>query len=410
MTRFALLLTVLAACSKDNPYYCEDSSCAIEPDAMGSGSNTGCEDNADCSGATPVCETGTGACVACTSTENTCGGTTPVCSTTNSCISCVAHTECSSEACLPDGSCGDDSKVAYVATAGADTGTCTRTAPCATIAYAASQRSFVKLQSTVDQTVTLNNANVTVLGSGTAAIKRTTTIGAVVTVSGVSNVTFKDVVIREAVGTTGHGILVGTGEANVTLTLDNVSVVNNAGLGLSIGGGTLNMSRSLVAANNGGGGLIGGADFEITNTMFVRNGTASSTYGGLQITAGVTKKLFSFNTIAENDSTSDAGITCVGTMTVSNSIVAGNAAATCTFEYTLFDTAVTGSNTNNNKVGDPMFLNKLAATPLAADFFRIGATSAAKDSAAATSTVMTDIDGDARPQNGVRDMGADEFK
>lgn len=409
MTRFALLLTVLAACSKDNPYYCEDSSCAIEPDAMGSGSG-GCDDNADCSGATSVCNLSSGVCVACTTANNTCSGVTPVCSTANTCAACVAHAECASDACLPDGSCGTDSNVAYVTATGTDTGDCPFASPCATITYAASRRSFVKLMTTLDQAVTLNNANVTILGEWGVMLQRTQSPGAVVTITGASNVTFRDVVITQAIGNTGHGISVANGESAVNLTLDKVSIVDNAGIGLSLGDGTLTMRRSIVAANDGGGAVLASVELDITNSLFVKNGTGTSTYGGVQITPGATTKVFSFNTVAQNDSVTPEtrGINCAGPMTVTSTIVSGNAAFGCTFETSMFDDSVAVSGTNKN--GNPQFKNTTGTMYFADDYFRIASNSNAIDYISAASNVMTDIDGDARPQNGARDIGADEYK
>jgi hypothetical protein len=408
MIRFTLLLAALTACAKDNPYYC-DEECQARPDA---GGTAACVNDDDCSGATPVCDTMQSACVACTATDvGACAGATPVCvAATNTCAPCASHGECSSDACLPSGECGTDASVAYVATTGSDSGTCSQSSPCATLTYAAKQRPFVKLQNNIDEAVVLNDVSTTVLAEPGTTIKRTQSNGAIVTVAGNSTVTLRDVIIRDGATSVGHGIAVTSGDNNVKLTLDKVAVLFNTGLGLSIGGGTLTMSRSLVA-NNYGGGAVVVADFEITNSIFVTNGTASSTYGGVALTPGTTKHEFSFNTVADNNSSNSIGrgINCVYPVAVTSTILKGNAPNGCTFDYSLFDTnlTVTGSN---NKVGNPQFKNTTASQPLAADFYRIANNSDAIDGAVPASTVMTDIDGDDRPQGGVRDIGADEYK
>ncbi len=408
MTRFALLLAALTACAKDNPYYC-DEECQARPDGGGSAA---CVNDDDCSGATPVCDTTQSACVACTASDvGACAGATPVCvAATNTCAPCASHGECGSDACLPSGECGTDASVAYVATGGTDTGTCGLATPCATLTYAAQQRAFVKLQNNIDEAVMLNNVTTTVLADPGTTIKRTASNGAVVTVAGNSTVTLTDVVIRDGATSVGHGIAITSGDNNVKLTLDKVSVLFNTGLGLSIGGGTFTMARSLVANNYGGGANVV-ADFEITNSMFVANGTASSTYGGVALTPGTTKHEFTFNTVADNNSSNSIGrgINCVYPVTVTSTILKGNAPNGCSFDYSLFDTSLTVTG-SNNKVGNPQFKNTTASQPLAADFYRIANNSDAIDGAVPASTVMTDIDGDDRPQGGVRDIGADEYK
>lgn len=57
-----------------------------------------------CSGATPFCDEGRGACVACTATEG-CSGATPICNTTAAggayCVECLTDTQCPGSTCNP---------------------------------------------------------------------------------------------------------------------------------------------------------------------------------------------------------------------------------------------------------------------------------------------------------------------
>ncbi len=408
--RALLVITLLAACSKPNPYYCEgnpDNNCLLDADPN---APQGCATAADCTnGAKPICEAAQKVCVACTETMvGACAGTTPVCSSTNTCSPCGAHGQCDSQACLPTGACGDDNNVVYVASTGDDAAGCgTRALPCKTITTAATKgKQYVKVQTDLDEAVPLNNVSVTILAAPGTAVRRSTQ-GAVFTIGGTSNVTIRDLSIREGLSSTGHGVVVGVGEP-VNLTLDHVFVVGNAGKGVVMQGGSLTMSRCVVAGNYTGGALIG-ATFNITNSLFVTNGSAGSDTGGLRLTPSGTVA-FRFNTVANNTSgNAIRGIDCTAAMSVANSIISANElSASCNTEYSLFDTGTNVSGTN--RAGAAKFKNVLPADPLAADYFRIADDSDAVDRADPASVMATDIDGDARPQGGAPDIGADERK
>src|SRR5258706_7213831 len=143
--RFGWLIALALAlgCSKDNANYCANApehNCSLLDGSGGSDGPQGCQSEAECtSAAAPVCDLGKHECVACDTTHSTtCPAATPVCDTTNeACRACAAHAECGAPgACLPDGTCGTDVNVAWVAQGGSDTGTCTHDAPCATITHA----------------------------------------------------------------------------------------------------------------------------------------------------------------------------------------------------------------------------------------------------------------------------------
>lgn len=406
--RKLLVLALLAACSKSNPYYCEgnpDNNCMLDADIN---APMGCETTDDCKhAAKPICEPVQKLCVACTDDlVGACGATTPVCSAANTCAPCSSHGQCDSNACLPTGGCGDDTNVVYVAATGVDDAGCgTRAAPCQKITTAATKgKPYIKVQTDLDEAVVLDNANATILAEPGAAVRRSTT-GAVFDIRGASTVTIRDLTIREGLGSTGHGVLVGVGEP-VNLTLDHVYIVANTGKGLVMQGGTLALSRSVIAANVAGGALLA-TTFNITNSLFVSNGSAGSDTGGLSVTPSGTVT-FKFNTIANNTSANAVrGINCASAMTIESTIISANeASASCSFEYSLFDASTNVGGTN--RAGDPKFKNVLPANPLAADYFRIGATSDAVDRADPASTMVTDIDGEARPQGNAPDIGADE--
>jgi len=85
-----------------------------------------CSGNIDCKAPTTVCDlSGTMMCVQCTTSDNPCPTAMPIC-ITNQCQKCTAHTQCpASNVCLLDGSCADETQVAYVAMGGSGTA-CTK--------------------------------------------------------------------------------------------------------------------------------------------------------------------------------------------------------------------------------------------------------------------------------------------
>jgi len=409
----AILFTALAltACSKDNPYYCDnapDHNCANAPDG---GGMTACTTSSQCTNpADPVCDTTNHVCVACTDGDTgACTGTAPVCSQ-NSCRACISHGECSSLACLPTGACGTDVEVAYAAPTGDDANPCTKDQPCKRITVAAQKgKPYVKVTGTLDEGVTIQDTNVHILADGGATVTRTMTSGPVLDIRGTSTVIIDDLTIRGAIGSTGNGINVPSGEP-VTLSLAHVAVLDNAATGINVLGGSLEMSRCIVSGNKTGGAIISAA-IDITNSLFVANGSGTSTTGGLTVTPAGNTNVFRFNTIADNLSSSGTstlrGLNCAIPMSVSSSIISANAASlNCTFDYSLFDSSVTVTGTNI--AGNAKFKNNDATSPMAADYYRIQQDSDALDRADPGSTMTVDIDGDTR--SGAKDIGADEYK
>jgi hypothetical protein len=382
-----LAASSLGACSNENPYYCEsapDHNCTEMtemPDAPAG--PTGCASSAECTMTT-----------------------SPVCGSDHACRACELHSECSSAACLPNGACGTDANVAYAAPSGNDTSPCTKDQPCKSIATAvAAGKPYVKLSGAFDEAVTLSAANVHILADTGTTLTRSSSVGPVLMLQGTSNVTIDDLVIRDGLGGTGDGIRVASGEP-VTLALDHVAVLDNSGVGVNVLGGTLSMARCTVSGNKTGGAIVS-ATIDITNSLFVANGSGTSTTGGLTVTPAGSANVFRFNTIADNLSNSTTvalrGLNCAIPMSVGSSIVTGNLASTyCTFEYSLLDASSGGTNI----AGDPKFKATDATNPLASDYFRIGSSSAAIDHADPGAAMSTDIDGD--PRVGAKDIGADE--
>lgn len=174
--KLILVAVVVIGCTK-NSNYCPganpDNNCA-EIDAPGPAIDappTGCGSDGECSGATAVCDTSTRACVACTTSEpGACTGTAPVCKQ-DACVACSSHSDCSSNVCLPDGSCGTDANVAYVDPGGTDNTSCTKATPCTKVAKAlATAKPFLKFHGTTNEQVSINNQNLTVLADAGAQL------------------------------------------------------------------------------------------------------------------------------------------------------------------------------------------------------------------------------------------------
>lgn len=420
-TTWMIALAALAlgsACSKDNSNYCAnapDHNCAEQSDApVGSDGPTGCQQQSDCTTtALPVCDLAMHACVACDSTHTaTCPSATPICDTTGeTCHTCVTHSECGSPgACLPDGTCGSDTNVAWVAAGGSDSLACTHDAPCATITHALTlSKPYIRVSGAIVDMPSIGT-NVTILGEAGAKVSPSTA-GPVVTIHGTPTVEIHDLRISGGMTTTGIGLYVASIDAP-TVKLRHMVIDTNGGLGISVGAGVLNMDRCVLSGNTNGGASVA-ATYAITNSIFVANGSGTSTVGGLQLTPD-SSSTFKFNTIADNGSgtgtASSRGINCVAPATLADTILSGvgnTAAANCTFTYSLFDT---GSPAGTNKVGTPGYVNTNAGDPTAADYYRIGSGSPAVDSADPTSTIVDDIDMHVRPVNNVSDIGASEYK
>jgi hypothetical protein len=277
--RALVLVALLAACSKPNPYYCDDhpdDNCLIDASVDAPPGPQGCTTSADC------------------------GGTTPVCAASNVCTGCTSHGQCSSDVCLGDGSCANQADVAYVAPTGDDTGTCTNAMPCRTIAFALPlAKPHIKIQGNLDEAVVVSSGTVHFHAERGTTLRRTQSPGPIFEARGAGTiVSLADVIVRDASGSTGSGISVPPGE-NVELSLDRVFVLNNAATGINVQGGKLTMSRSVVSGNSLGGAIISGG-FTITNSLFVANGNGVSTTGGLTLTPQTTGSTFKFNTVAAN--------------------------------------------------------------------------------------------------------------
>lgn len=464
--RRASIVAALLATSCSNPKYCADqpgSQCSNGDASSGSGdASTACTADSSCAGATPVCDLVTKACVACTTADNMCPAMTPVCHADDVCHGCAAHSECPSNACLPDGTCGDDTNVAYVDPNGSGSA-CTKAMPCNHVSVGlATNRANVKISGTIDEAVTLTNRNVTFLADPSARLQSTG--NTVMSISGTSDVRIFDLSVGPS-GSTYQGIVLHSSTTKVALT--RVHLEQNKNGGVIVDAGELDVTASRVADNTGAGGIYllgdsgsctlnvrgttltnnsGGAaiaiqactvsvatstftsnvnggisvtssPFTIVGNMFLSNGASNSNAGGILInTSQNVANRLEFNTFVKNQSLNTVGpaIQCdAGTFTARNNIMdlnVGNGgtaqyAGSCNHAHSIATPGVvpTGSG---NLGSDPMFadltggnLHLTSASP---------ARGAADPASDLTGVAATDIDGDMRVAPA--DIGADQYK
>jgi Right handed beta helix region len=399
-----------------------------------------CTKSSQCAAPAAVCQVETGTCVQCSPAEpESCTGSAPVCSAENTCSGCSKHTECASAACLPDGSCGDDSKVAYVAPAGTGT-TCTQASPCKKVDDALkTARPYVKFGGVTDEAVTVDKGRqVTFLADAGAKLTRGTG-GAILTVKddGTSLGVY-DLAISDAPNNaSGYGVLVaaGSGAPTVrlvrvtlqnnpagaisatggTLTVTQSTISSNQGGGISATGGTLTVTQSTISGNTGGGISVTNAAFSVVGNVFFGNGSGSSTIGAVSIsTMQNAANRLEFNSFNKNLTTDTVGpaIHCLaGTFTAKNNIMSGNGTLTqltqysgaCTHAYSIATPGALPPGSGNS-AADPGFVNTTTGD------LHISATSPARGAAdpASNLTGPAERDIDGQPRTSPADIGADE--
>jgi hypothetical protein len=276
-----------------------------------------CTTSADCSAPALVCDLDdTGMCVQYTAADDgACAGPTPVCGADLACRACIAHAECGARGCLPDGSCGDDARVAYVDPAGFDNSLCTLAAPCTRVSRAlATGRPYVKLVGTIDEQVVVGGGQVvTFVGGPGASLTRASGPGPIVTVQDDgTSLTVYDLSIGDARSGFGLWILEG-GSPSVTLV--RAKLINNPGGAISAeGSGTLTVTQSLISRNTGGGISVTNGTFAIVGNMFNGNGTDSTlmSAGALRVATMKGGNRLEFNSFYLNEASADPSSNLTG--------------------------------------------------------------------------------------------------
>lgn len=383
-----------------------------------------------CSGSTPVCDTAAGQCVQCTATDlGACAGATPYCGSDNTCTACTAHDQCASNACLASGACASPNDVAYVDPKGSDSGSCTWKEPCISLGAALTKnKKYIKMTGTTTGNVAISQ-DVTILADPGARLVGGTA-GNVVEVTGNPQIEIFDLEISGANGPPGSGdgirLLSGT---TGTVSLNRVTLRANAQRGVTMVGGTLNITKSTISNNGAHGVVVDGVNggtltitkskirnnpfcgvqiaqkmtFHIANNFIVGNGGANSFYGGLYIVPNSDSTL-EYNTIVDNISGTGitGGVDCAfGGIAVRNNLIFRN----------------TGG-VNNPQTGDSgscSYDTSLLTAPSDPGFggedgyhLTANTPNTIRDKAQG-SCPTTDIDDEHRPFGAACDLGADEY-
>ena len=208
-----------------------------------------------------------------------------------------------------------------------------------------------------------------------------------------------------------EGVLMGNG----SLTIARSTIADNSGQGIFSVDNKLTIAQSMISGNQGGGLFIFSGDFDVTNNVIVGNGGLTSDCGGVDLSATNGTRRFDFNTVTDNlaSTSTRSGVQCgfMSPVTFSNNIIYGNRHgkneeqvnehSNCTWTYSdIGPKAVSGTGNIN---AAPSFVN-----PLQHDY-HLKPDSPGKDLADPAATLDRDFDGNARPQGGRRDIGADEI-
>lgn len=380
--------------------------------------DTRCRSNAACMAPTAVCDlAGSMMCVQCVAPDQTaaCTGKTPACGSDRACHACSKHDDCPlSSACLPDGSCATETDVAYVDPAQGSGATCSLAMPCKKVSDAlATNRRYVKLTGMIDEAVTINNQNVTILAAPNTTLTHSMP-GVIMRVDGTSMVQIFDLTITGGLGATGVGISMPTGNM-ASLDLERVTVNSNAGGGISMGGGTLTVSRSEISANNGGGvQMTTDGVIVLTNNFIHHNGNnINGAFGGLSLRPAAASRV-QFNTIVDNQANIGAasaagGVFCdvPGFVADDNLIfrnTGGTSTTTQTFGSCTYGNSFVAAGTSAAD-NTPQFKH-----PNLSPFdYRLTANTPTTIRDAAGNCSIVDFDGYQRPFGAACDLGASEY-
>ncbi|NVB84839.1 MAG: hypothetical protein HOV81_41095 [Kofleriaceae bacterium] len=440
-----LLLFVVASCTKPNPAVCcvsEDDCNAIGLDAVrecGDGLvciknecelPTTCLQDADCAEPTPFCDPGHG-CVECLQSGQ-CPADRPVCDlSSNLCTTCSADDECASSVCdSTAGTCLPESDVLYVSTGGPEAGLCERSNPCALIhavAVSGPGRNTVKLASgaytatvsVIDKPLVIHGVGATVTAPTSSYAFRVENAGrlrlegltVVSLVSNQSPIRCENATTAtprlelysmktDAMGagvlglvcdmTIERSVIVGRNQGFLLYLVSSTAVVDRSAFqGTSQSGSSLSASSSMVQITNSTlTGLRGvndgfeGGPFDISFSTLVDSTLTCGSPG--------TTTSSKFDSLVFYNSRSDAP----------SSTITG----TCDIHYSVVFPQF-GQVGPTNVTGLQPHLRDVAAGD-----YHLESSSPAVDRGNPASTLSIDFEGTPRPQGGVRDSGAFEFR
>jgi hypothetical protein len=433
-----LLLLLAAACSFPRP----------EGLAGDGGQGQACKSDGDCTQAgLGICDTAAGTeavCVACLPDRaQACTGAMPVCGGT-ACRACAAHSECASDACLPEGACAAEAEVVYLKQDG--TGNmCTKMSSCGVlqtaIARLSDTRKYLRVTGVIESAngaidVNLNATQTRVILGQAGAVLRggqgVPGASPILVVRGGAQVEVYEVEFRDAQqnavrleGATStlklqrikvtnageEGVYVS--EGSMTLLQSEVSNSGDATrYGVRLDNGELVINQSKISENKGGGiTVVPGGKFTITNSFIVANKVG----GGIRASTPADDSKLEFNTIVDNASgtnvTQAGGVVCdKDAISARNNIIFRNTGGpggmiqklgACVFDNSF--EAVGGTGTEDT-------LKFKTDTGTTRDYHLTSMSPSSVKDITNLNCTGVDYDGEARPMGGTCDLGADELK
>jgi hypothetical protein len=432
-TTWAIAFVLVVGCGKQlNPEYCSahpgDHDCMLNGLVRLDAAPPQCGSDGDCTiaGAT-VCDTSSGTCVQCTSSENACaaaGDGKIVCNTDDTCVECTTGVQCpASGVCDPDNNCAAAGTVLFAGSNAIGSGDCSATQNACTLATAVGDANGTKT------TIQLADGDYTVdtIQLNKPGLQLVVAAGAHPILHGSSN---SDPILAVTADVTIEGIAMDSASgdgvscsSNAKLLMDQVVISNSSKTGIDLNGCTLTLTRSRLQSSHDNALDLGGTSMvTVINNFIWDGGNQGLTSGAVHVGGNITGQV-RFNTIAfnqaedikigRNELAYPAGFECDSGASVKleDNLFADNDPVTGAVGFG----NPCGSNPDNaNWIGDskdvsflsakePIDLHLTSQTPDdGSDPIRDNANTDCSD-------VKNDIDGDIRPFNNACDYGADEF-
>jgi hypothetical protein len=430
-------IMLAASCGKQlNPEYClghpTDGDCFDAGLVFVDAAPPQCTDNSGCPDPMhSVCDTASGDCVACTTSDHlACSGATPECTTSHECVGCTEPSVCPSQICdVASNTCAPQGQVLYVTITGSATANCHLTATPCTLKHALEiartdpPGDIVHMEAGdyVEGPLTLDIPHLTILiAAGQTVSIADATDGPIFTITQ-GPVTIEDVTFHNAKN---DNALYCTN--NSKLTLDHISVVTNPRDGVRSANCDITINRSTFHDNKYAAIFLDDSHVSITNNFIHHNG--GTNLGAAAITlVGSSNGEVRFNTLAFNvahskqsqfDQDYPAGLLCANSAfstDASSGLFADNTPKSTDTGFPNYGCGT--SLTNLNWIGaasDVQFASStdLHLTDQTPDkkFGPSNSIPAIRDNANTNSTgILQDIDGDARKIGPASDYGADEY-